>query len=351
MLSDRRYQIFLSSTYEDLRQERQAATSSILSLGHIAAGMELFPATDLSQLDLIKKVIDESDYYVVIIGAKYGSVEKQSNLSYTEIEYNYAIEKNIPILGFVVKDVGQVPQNKSEQNFDSIEKLKSFRKKVLSKTCQMFESPDDLKSKVMSSLVTEMRINPQTGWVKADQARSESDIERERILSEELISQKETIEDLKRKLRDTSLPIKELNHNQIAQGEDEYSITVTFQNNHKRLISHKVLLSWDEIYAVIGAQMFGYIMRRPENRYGEISHYSFQPALIERIRLELIEECGQRKLSLMQHEVDAILIQFKQLGYIEMNENKQENGEVFRGYSLTENGEVHLTKLKVQTRK
>jgi predicted transport protein len=57
VLQERRYQIFLSSTYDDLREERQAVTQSILALGHLAAGMELFPASDLAQLDLIKRVI------------------------------------------------------------------------------------------------------------------------------------------------------------------------------------------------------------------------------------------------------------------------------------------------------
>lgn len=36
--------------------------------------MELFPASNKSQWDFIKRVIDESDFYLVIIAGKYGSI-------------------------------------------------------------------------------------------------------------------------------------------------------------------------------------------------------------------------------------------------------------------------------------
>ncbi len=60
-----RYQVFVSSTYEDLREERQQATQAILEAGSFPSGMELFPASDDTQWDLIKSVIEEADYYVV----------------------------------------------------------------------------------------------------------------------------------------------------------------------------------------------------------------------------------------------------------------------------------------------
>jgi len=37
----KRLQVFVSSTFSDLREERQAAVEAILSAGHIPAGMEL----------------------------------------------------------------------------------------------------------------------------------------------------------------------------------------------------------------------------------------------------------------------------------------------------------------------
>ena len=84
----KKYQIFISSTYIDLIDERQAAVEAILQSGHIPAGMELFAASNQSQWEIIKKWIDESDIYMLILGGRYGSIEQTSGLSYTELEYN-----------------------------------------------------------------------------------------------------------------------------------------------------------------------------------------------------------------------------------------------------------------------
>lgn len=73
---NKKYQVFISSTFVDLIQERQSAMRAVLDLGHIPSGMEIFPAADVEQFEYIKKVIDECDYYVLIIGARYGSVDE-----------------------------------------------------------------------------------------------------------------------------------------------------------------------------------------------------------------------------------------------------------------------------------
>jgi hypothetical protein len=72
----KRYQVFVSSTFTDLKDERQAVLKAILELDHMPAGMELFPATDDSAWQLIKDVIDTSDYYALIIGGRYGSLDE-----------------------------------------------------------------------------------------------------------------------------------------------------------------------------------------------------------------------------------------------------------------------------------
>jgi hypothetical protein len=113
MISQVRYQIFVSSTYEDLREERQQATQAILEAGCFPAGMELFPASDDTQWELIKRVIEECDYYVVILAGRYGSVGPDG-LSYTEMEYDYAVEKGIPVLGFVRSNIGDIPFDNTE---------------------------------------------------------------------------------------------------------------------------------------------------------------------------------------------------------------------------------------------
>jgi hypothetical protein len=98
---NKKYQVFISSTFKDLAEERQHAMRIVLDLGHIPSGMEIFPAADVEQFEYIKKVVDECDYYVLIIGARYGSVDA-NGVSFTEKEYDYAVEKRKTVLVSVV---------------------------------------------------------------------------------------------------------------------------------------------------------------------------------------------------------------------------------------------------------
>ena len=83
----KRHQVFISSTYTDLADERREVIQALLELDCIPVGMEIFPAANDDQWTFIKKVIDESDYYLLIIGNRYGSTDNMG-ISYTEKEYD-----------------------------------------------------------------------------------------------------------------------------------------------------------------------------------------------------------------------------------------------------------------------
>ena len=104
MAQKKKMQVFVSSTYEDLRAERQAAVAAILSAGHIPAGMELFTAGDQSQLEVIYRWIDESDVFMLILGGRYGTVEKRSAKSYIHLEYEYALKQEKPFFAVVITE-------------------------------------------------------------------------------------------------------------------------------------------------------------------------------------------------------------------------------------------------------
>lgn len=81
------------------------------------------------QFQYIKKVIDDGDYYIVIIGGRFGSLSAEG-ISYTEKEYNYAIEKGIPVLAFCHGKPKEIPAAKSELKPDARAKLNRSREKV-----------------------------------------------------------------------------------------------------------------------------------------------------------------------------------------------------------------------------
>ena len=110
---EKRYQVFVSSTFLDLNEERREVIQALMELDCIPAGMELFPASTETQWGLIQRVIDDCDYYVVVVGGRYGSVDADG-ISYTEHEYDYAVARKIPVLGFVHGEPDAIPAGKTE---------------------------------------------------------------------------------------------------------------------------------------------------------------------------------------------------------------------------------------------
>jgi len=170
----KKYQIFVSSTYIDLIEERQAAVEAILKSGHIPAGMELFTASNQSQWTIIQKWIDESDIYMLILGGRYGSIEPKSGLSYTELEYNYALEKGKPLFAVVMKDeaLDKKVKNHGREVFENEnpQKLKEFKAKVLTYMTSFFEDNKDIKLAVHESVGKLQQENRLIGWIRADEA-------------------------------------------------------------------------------------------------------------------------------------------------------------------------------------
>ena len=125
---DKRYQVFVSSTYADLKEERQHVIQALMEMDCIPSGMEVFPAADEEQWEFIKRVIDDCDYYLLIIGGRYGSTTAEG-ISYTEKEYDYAIQRGMKVVAFLHEDPDSIPLSKSEQTPELRARLKAFREK------------------------------------------------------------------------------------------------------------------------------------------------------------------------------------------------------------------------------
>lgn len=153
---NKKLQVFVSSTYTDLKEERQAAVQAILDAGHIPAGMELFKAGK-SQMETIRKWIDESDVYMLILGGRYGSIEEESGLSYTELEYKYALSKNMPVFAIILDD--SFLSKKSAINGkdaifekDNTDKYDTFKKFLKNQIVRFVSNIDQIASVVHSHL-------------------------------------------------------------------------------------------------------------------------------------------------------------------------------------------------------
>lgn len=171
---ERRYDVFVSSTYEDLVEERKEITQAVLECDCMPVGMEMFPASNMEQWEFIKKVIDKSDIYLIIVAGKYGSIgidEQGNRISYTEMEFNYALKTGKPILVFLHKDINRLTRDRIELDVEKAKALEHFRKKLKNgRLVKFYSNKDELKANALSSINLQKKQLNTGGWIRSEYA-------------------------------------------------------------------------------------------------------------------------------------------------------------------------------------
>lgn len=242
---EKRYQVFVSSTYADLKNERQAVMQALMEMDCIPAGMEMFPAADEEQLTFIKKVIDDCDYYLLIIGGRYGSVTDEG-ISYTEQEYDYAVSKGVKVVALIHDKPDELAASRTDIDPVLREKLEAFRVKV--KTGRLVKSwtrTEELPGLVALSLSKTIKMYPAIGWVRANA-----------IASEDILSQLNQVRQENESLRSELASARsdsEFRVNDLAGLDEFFNVLVHYQpstSNHRSFLV-QVPLTWGEIFSHI----------------------------------------------------------------------------------------------------
>lgn len=168
-----KYQVFVSSTYVDLQEARREVIWALMHQRLIPVGMENFTAADDRGWTTITRVIDDSDFYVVIVAGMYGSVDPETGLSWTEREYEYAVSKGIPVFTFI-RRLASTPATLVERDSEKQSKLGHFVQRLSSKHLfKEWDHPSDLQAAVAAAL--SVRINEdhysehrRPGWLRGD---------------------------------------------------------------------------------------------------------------------------------------------------------------------------------------
>lgn len=200
---EKKYQVFISSTYTDLINERQTVVESILNAGHIPAGMELFKAGP-TQEETIEEWIKESDIYVLILGARYGTM-KNEEISYTQWEYNLAKELGKPMFSIVLSDEYiQKMANDQKIEVKDVETsnplYKEFKKDVMQSLVIIADHSAEIRLGVSDSIREIERKYPEKleGWIKGKYL-NELEVLRKsnEELTKKLVSSQEEVIDMK----------------------------------------------------------------------------------------------------------------------------------------------------------
>ncbi|NHW49239.1 MULTISPECIES: DUF4062 domain-containing protein [unclassified Paenarthrobacter] len=262
MVVEKREQVFISSTFKDLVEERRAVLQTLLEADCIPAGMELFPASDDEKFDLIKRVIDLCDYYVVIVGGRYGSVDAQEQLSYTEMEFDYAVKTKKPVLGFLHGDPGKIPGEKLDLNAGHRKKLDAFRAKIEQKMVKYWHQPRDLPGQVALAIMQIRKTHPAEGWIRAGQAMTpevKAELAELRARVRELTSELEADKKHQGNVIDPS---------ELVQGEEQAEITCHLDLHWQDTIDSgkaytsnmttaawTVFPTWNEVFTHLGPEL------------------------------------------------------------------------------------------------
>jgi hypothetical protein len=144
------FNVFVSSTYRDLKEEREKVIEAVEKVCK-AIGMEKFLPDEKSTLEVCLENLKKCDIYVGIIGSSYGSIipenqlkevegenyEKYKGLSFTHYEFRKAGELGIPRAVFIINE---------ESKEDEISKFKREIEDSVSPV--YFNNLDELSEKV-----------------------------------------------------------------------------------------------------------------------------------------------------------------------------------------------------------
>ncbi|MGE5617843.1 MAG: DUF4062 domain-containing protein [Sphingomonadaceae bacterium] len=337
---DKRYQVFVSSTYADLQEERQEVMQALLELDCMPAGMELFPAANEDQWTLIKRVIDDCDYYIVIIAGRYGSIGPDG-ISYTEMEYRYALDTGKPVIGFIHKEPGALPAKRCEDSEEGRRKLALFCDLVKKKACRFWDSPEDLGGQVSRSLIRLMKDHPAIGWVRGNLVPDQS-------AAEELLALRRQIEHLENQLQEARLSAPE-GTAILAQGLDKFAIHFSFQAYKGRRIdakyyTHSTYVTWDEIFAAVSPLMID-----------EASEAVIVQSLSILARDSSLEELRGQKgfrdytltdFNISQDDFQTTKVQLRALGLITKSTKSRSVKDTSTYWTLTPYGDTVMTRLR-----
>lgn len=317
----KKYQMFVSSTFKDLVEQRKAIINAVLDLDHIPSGMELFPSADMEQFEYIKRMIDACDYYILVIGSRYGQVDGDG-ISFTEREFDYAVEKKKIVLAFIQRDDSGDAGSKVDIDQAAAKRLESFKTKVTTgRLVTFWTSLDNLMRNFMQSVARATRDMPATGWVRADAVASD---------------------DLLRQINDLRIENDKLKSSVgrvVSAGVPEEALAglgkiIDVTVNHlassssgfRRIESHTSTVSFSGIYKFIAPNLI---------TWSERAHVD---AAITGFFKEIL---SVKVSSVIKSHLDMIRIQFVVLGLVAQSVD-QNNAEV---YMLTEKGFAEMFRL------
>lgn len=328
---DKRYQVFVSSTYADLKDERQHVLQALMEMDCIPAGMELFPAADEEQWEFIKRVIDDCDYYLLIIGGRYGSTTSDG-ISYTEKEFDYAVESGLRVVALIHGSPDEIPFGKSEQDPALREKLLGFKDKVMDgRLVKFWSKAEELPGLVALSLTKTIKAHPAVGWVRASEVPEQS------VLGE-LNELRKKNSELESALRNAAAQ-QEVDFDGLADIDSQFTVHGSYKSSYgnvTRTHEFENQISWRDLFALVAP----YIMEHP-------SDSAVKLRMAQSLKELATESSGGYSMTINDQEFKTITIQLRAYGLVKTTYTKTTRGGMALFWTLTKKGERLMMESRV----
>tara|TARA_R110001592_G_scaffold360776_2_gene669777 strand:+ start:1940 stop:2920 length:981 start_codon:yes stop_codon:yes gene_type:complete len=323
---DKRYQVFVSSTYADLKNERQKVLQTLMEMDCIPSGMELFPATDQEQWEFIQTVINDCDYYLLIIGGRYGTTTDEG-ISYTEKEYDYAVEKGIKVIAFLHEQPDELSRAKADLDPKLIKKLETFKTKVKTgRLVKFWNDTNEIPGLVALSLITTIKRFPAVGWVRANTISSNESLS-------ELNELRKENESLRKQVESTKKPTIFIKDN-LSGLDVKTKIKIKYYDGYANLTSANIELTWGVIFS------------------------SFAPLLLEQptsteVKSRIEQSCKNWIRDGISHSLDAdsfdkLKVQMLGLGLIDIKSQNNNSKSTSLRWNITDKGKAIMMELMTE---
>lgn len=151
--------IYISSTYNDLKEYREAVYRMLRKLKHDVIAMEDYVAADIRPQKKCLTDVAKSDIYVGLLAWRYGYIPEEDNpekKSITELEYCQAGSSNLPRLIFLAERDAPWPDNFKDSitgDGERGQRISVFRDDVEKQHCvNYFRIPDHLAGLVIAGV-------------------------------------------------------------------------------------------------------------------------------------------------------------------------------------------------------
>lgn len=206
----------------------------------------------VSRIQVIKKVIDLCDYYILIIGKRYGSINESTGISYTEMEYNYAIDKGIPVLVFAIDNSVELEDDKTEKDDIKRGKLAEFKNRAMSnRLASIWRDETDLMGKVAISIMRAKSEIKRPGWHRGvDEEKDYLEQEVKRLREENIQLQRGALENKTSELNlDTNFYQKEI--------VLHYTERIMIFTTNTRIDKKTITVTLSELYKFVSLRLTG----------------------------------------------------------------------------------------------